>query len=537
MSGRIKPEVNFEAGRQRGGMRGDSKTDDMFESPRVPPAAAAGNLDTAAPGSGMASGHSTAAAGGRAPHDHAAVPSYDDSGAEHRPIRENLSGRPEQSPVYSRAGFQAAPPGRGTSASADEASRQNRGRADEFVEDDNAVAGAQTFPAAARSGPVIRERRVERTTQTPATGGSPDPSAPPAARAPRAPARPVAAFEARRHGRHGLADWEDDDSQHLLAGSEGDDIWGDDPAVHPNHPHPFMGGAAAPGRRQLVLVPDRTRRSGYLVNPEDFINPDVIHRVPPPRLRARLVVSGLIAFQILTAALAIAAFYIAMWGRSGGVQTAKETPSAVAQTPSAAPARSRDDTVAAVSFPPPSVGAALPFAPPTSYGVYAIGGNQLIELEQAQAAPVDPRTRTQLQIVKPSRVVLESTKPTFVAFRRDLIASAPDKVLIRIAARVAHSMIFDSDGKPVVTIPPTDTWLIRDQGYDLRVSPVRDSNEMVMLRPEDPEFSFPPGRYELMFAGQAYDFVVAGRVTDPAHCVEGVATPRGPVFYECKTGR
>jgi hypothetical protein len=40
--------------------------------------------------------------------------------------------------------------------------------------------------------------------------------------------------------------------------------------------------------------------------------------------------------------------------------------------------------------------------------------------------------------------------------------------------------------------PATDTWLIRDQGYDLRVSPLRDSAEMVMLRPENSEFSFPP---------------------------------------------
>jgi hypothetical protein len=37
-----------------------------------------------------------------------------------------------------------------------------------------------------------------------------------------------------------------------------------------------------------------------------------------------------------------------------------------------------------------------------------------------------------------------------------------------------------------------------------------------------------------MLGGQAYDFVVAGEVTDPAHCVDGVATARGPVFYECK---
>jgi hypothetical protein len=123
---------------------------------------------------------------------------------------------------------------------------------------------------------------------------------------------------------------------------------------------------------------------------------------------------------------------------------------------------------------------------------------------------------------------------TFVVFRRDLVSNAPEKVPLRIAARVARSMNFDSAGKAVMTTPATATWIIRDQGYNLRVSPLRENAEMVMLRSEDPEFSFSSGRYELMLGGQAYDFVVAGEVTDPAHCVEGVATVRGPVFYECK---
>ena len=85
-----------------------------------------------------------------------------------------------------------------------------------------------------------------------------------------------------------------------------------------------------------------------------------------------------------------------------------------------------------------------------------------------------------------------------------------------------------------MTTPATETWIIRDQGYNLRVSPVSNDAEMVVLRSEDPEFLFPSGRYELMLGGQTYDFVVAGEVTDPAHCVEGVATVRGPEFYECK---
>jgi len=101
--------------------------------------------------------------------------------------------------------------------------------------------------------------------------------------------------------------------------------------------------------------------------------------------------------------------------------------------------------------------------------------------------------------------------------------------------RVA-SMIFDAAGKPVVTTPATDTWLIRDQGFDLRVSPMRESPKMVMPRPEDPEFSFPSGRYELMLGGQAYDFCYCRR-GDRSRCVEGVATVRGPVFYECKPVR
>jgi hypothetical protein len=256
-----------------------------------------------------------------------------------------------------------------------------------------------------------------------------------------------------------------------------------------------------------------------------------------PRFRARMVMSGLrVAFQLAIAALAVAAFYVAMWGRDGA-HTAGEMLPVAGQASAPRTAAPPDGTaaVAAASLVAGPVGAALPFPRPTVYGVYAIGDNQLMELEQIQGTPVDPRTRNQLQIVKPPRTIIAATKPAFVIFRRDLISNAPEKISVRIASRIAHSMIFDSTGKPVVTTPATDTWLIRDQGYDLRVSPMRESPEMVLLHPESPEFSFPSGRYELMLGGQAYDFAVAGDVTDPAHCVEGVATTRGPTFYECKS--
>jgi hypothetical protein len=180
----------------------------------------------------------------------------------------------------------------------------------------------------------------------------------------------------------------------------------------------------------------------------------------------------------------------------------------------------------------------LPFPRPTVYGVYAIDENQLMALEQIQGTPVDPRTPKQLKITQPGRTVISGPTPKFVVYRRGLASSAPDNVRVRVAARIAHSMIFDSNGKPVITTPETTTWLIRnDQGYELRVAPVPDNAEMIELRSENPDFSYPPGRYELMLGEQAFDFVIAGEVLEPAHCVEGVATGRGPIFYECKSSQ
>jgi hypothetical protein len=325
-------------------------------------------------------------------------------------------------------------------------------------------------------------------------------------------------------------------------------------------PAPDQASAQKP-----IPVSDRSRRPTYLVNPADFVNPEVTSRArPAARARGRFVMPGLkVTFQVAVATLAVAAFWVAMWGRNIPVQTGGEIQTAAARTSVPGPASSPEDTdgTSAVALPPPTptppaaappvtapdtappavappptalAEAALPFPRPSAYGVYAIRDNRLIELEQVAATPVDPRTPDQLQIVKPGRIVSATAKLAFIVFRPDLAASPPDKVSVRIAARIAHTMNFNSAGMAVVTAPPTDTWLIRNQGYDLRAMPMRESAEMVMLRPENPEFVFPPGRYELMLGGQAYDFVVAGEVSNPAHCVEGVVTVRGPAFYDCK---
>jgi hypothetical protein len=341
-------------------------------------------------------------------------------------------------------------------------------------------------------------------------------------------------------------------------------------AVHPQFAQDTDGpkywpndGSDGPGSRELVLVPDHTVPAGrgatYMVRPDAFPSrQDEYYRdppVPPRALGRKILIAGAIVTQVVVVILAGAAFYVAMWGPTGRLAVSPPAAQDVADaTPAHLPAKVpprvipalRADpsdefapaealaTGATAAIAPTAVAAAPAFPRPSAYGVYAISDNRLIELEQASTAPVDPRARTSLQIVKPSRTIITEPKLTFVAYRRDLTTNAPDKVPIRVAARIAKQMTFDGSGKSVTAPPPTETWLIRDQGYDLRVSPMRESSEMVLLRPESEEFAFPPGRYELLLSGQAYDFVIAGNITDPAQCVEGVATARGPAFYECR---
>jgi hypothetical protein len=340
-------------------------------------------------------------------------------------------------------------------------------------------------------------------------------------------------------------------------------------------------GKAEPAKsgRERVRTP-RPRdpsRPAYRVKPSEFANRD--QRRPARSGPAMALLGIVIALQLVVGALAAAALYVAIWGRSAPVMTASEAPrpvpgsadtaiaaapqppalAAVPSAPAAPPPPSpAPPEAAAASAPPaPSTPTLAPAAPPSAppvpavpapriaaadpsfplppaYGVYALVDNRLIELRQVRATPVDPRNAGQLQILEPGRTLVASGKPAFVIFRRDLASHAPEKAVLRIAARVAHAMNFDSTGKAIMTTPAADTWIIRELGYDLRVSPIEGNTEMIKLRPEDPTLSLSPGRYELMLAGQAYDFIVAGEVTDPAHCVEGVTTVRGQVFNECK---
>ena len=219
------------------------------------------------------------------------------------------------------------------------------------------------------------------------------------------------------------------------------------------------------------------------------------------------------------AAMAAVALYVAVSGHDKGSDDRTAT-SATSKTAEAGQAGALRRPVP-TGMPKPAV-----------YGVYAIHDGQLIELNPVATAPVDPRLKTVFQITQPSVTRLATGLLKFVVYRRDLIVGAPEKVSIRVVARLARAMKFDGAGT-VVTVPQRDTWIIRSGGYDFRVLPVSDDREMILVRPEDPEFAIPPGRYALMLNGQPYDFRVEGLVTDPAQCVESFPTARGPIFYDC----
>jgi hypothetical protein len=79
-----------------------------------------------------------------------------------------------------------------------------------------------------------------------------------------------------------------------------------------------------------------------------------------------------------------------------------------------------------------------------------------------------------------------------------------------------------------------DTWAVRGGAIDLRIAPVAANREMIVIRAADPDFTLSPGRYVLMFKNQAYDFSVAGTVSDTAQCLERSDLQDRSVYSECR---
>lgn len=175
--------------------------------------------------------------------------------------------------------------------------------------------------------------------------------------------------------------------------------------------------------------------------------------------------------------------------------------------------------------------AALDMPLPTEYGVYAIANGQLTELDLLPIRAPDQRVAVSASISTPSRVHLPNGRLQFVIFRRDLATNAPDRVSVRVVARVARVLAFNSTHAKVADVE--ESWVVRNSSYQMKVAPVADNPEMIVIRPEA-DLVFPAGRYALVLKGLAYDFTVDGPLTDPAHCLERTNALNVPVYTECR---
>lgn len=194
--------------------------------------------------------------------------------------------------------------------------------------------------------------------------------------------------------------------------------------------------------------------------------------------------------------------------------------------------KARDAQIAAEKA---AAAAAVPkpdFPVPTAYGVYAINGDKLVELEAMAMKVPDPRIALSPEITKASTVTISGAKPKFVVFRRDLLNSAPGKVSLRVVAQVMRETKIVGGKATVVKIE--GSWRIRGQSVELRVAPVPGNREMIVAQ-GDENFSLAPGRYVLVLKGLGYDFTVAGEPPSSAHCLEQFQTQNGPIFTECKS--
>jgi hypothetical protein len=183
---------------------------------------------------------------------------------------------------------------------------------------------------------------------------------------------------------------------------------------------------------------------------------------------------------------------------------------------------------AGAAFEPP---AADPLTP-TTYGIYAVSGDKLFELDLLPGRAPDIRVAISAAIVRPSRTTLPDGHVKFIVYRRDSATYAADRAEIRVIAKVGQEMNFDKSGKPVMS-KIDDTWVMRNISTPLRTAPKRDNPDMYEVLSENAETALAPGRYGLVLKGQAYDFSVAGQITDPKQCLERMAATNGQFYSEC----
>jgi hypothetical protein len=173
------------------------------------------------------------------------------------------------------------------------------------------------------------------------------------------------------------------------------------------------------------------------------------------------------------------------------------------------------------------------FPLPSDYGVYALSDTALSELYLLPERVPDKRIAMSTPVDQPSRTTLPDGKAKFVIFRRDLAGNAPERMEVRVVARVMRALTFDAKGKPTFS-PISDSWNIRNVSYEFRVRPIAGNPEMLLVQPDKADFALPAGRYVLVLRDQGYDFTIGGKVTEPSQCVERTEAANGTFYSECQ---
>ena len=174
----------------------------------------------------------------------------------------------------------------------------------------------------------------------------------------------------------------------------------------------------------------------------------------------------------------------------------------------------------------------FPFQAPDTYGVYAVSDGQLTPLEPLPIRVPDARVSISSTISKPAPAPVANGRLSFVVYHRELATSVPESASLRIVAKVMQATAFAA-GKPK-SMAVDNTWAVRGGAIELRMAPVAANREMIVIRAADPDFTLSPGRYVLMFKSQAYDFSVAGTVSDTAQCLERSDLQDRSVYSECR---
>src|SRR5262249_11778216 len=74
---------------------------------------------------------------------------------------------------------------------------------------------------------------------------------------------------------------------------------------------------------------------------------------------------------------------------------------------------------------------------------------------------------------------------------RDLATNPPDRVAVRVIAKIMREMKVSQTGQ-MITTALDDVWVIRSKSYEFRVAPLSENPDMLVIQPENSDLSFQP---------------------------------------------